>query len=765
MTYFIQDNYNIYDSLPCSAIVFSINGKLDIIYSNKMYDKQFGGKGVKVADDDRKIFDEVIASASEPAEVKFSSEDAMGRAVEVRAFAIKISDDKAFAILIDDNENASTIRTLNRVCTQYATAIRGTDEIFYEYVKSHDEVTIFFPAKDGTMEQKVLCNFFADMGANKFILEEDLHVIKALEDDVKVEKHFEFRMRLREDKGYEWYSVTAKPDKDNTGMFVGTARNIQKQKTEEEHLKEKVLIDPLSKVYNRAAAIERIEERLCMRLEDCACALIVLDIDNFKRINDTYGHMYGDAVIAMAAGSIKATLDEGDIMGRFGGDEFFVFIDNVEAEELEKKLENIRQSVLKMRLDANDENDISCSIGVALGKGGDEYDELFRQADSALYKAKENGKNRFEYFDGTYTDEGAISYTARQNEDESNEAHNVTAIALEIAAKSTNAENAIINIMRHIGMAMELDNIQLLKYDTIEDKVDLEFEWIKERNGEYNVAVTHKRTGYYNHNDLIIYKNRFSKEKIFEHTIDFEEGFSQKYLDVFANTRNSTYLYSTNMETENVFYAMTLRSHNLERKWTKQEIHDISEITKIMSMYLKSTFVETEREKMLIKRLDYDNTGLYTLEKFYDEAGRIGREARAEGGKLGLIHFDVNDLYTFNQVHGGTDGDKIIDGFAGVLKAVGRTRALSCRINGTDIFITLFHTTKTDGEEIAKIIEDELEKFCAQLGDYKEPKAIIKAGLVLFEPGWRLGNQIENAKYVKKNQSIDRCRCFYMKYN
>ncbi len=79
--------------------------------------------------------------------------------------------------------------------------------------------------------------------------------------------------------------------------------------------------------------------------------------------------MYGDAVIAMVAGSIKSTLDREDIIGRFGGDEFLVYIDNTKPENLERKLENIRLAILKMRIDKNDEKDISCSMGVTLGHG------------------------------------------------------------------------------------------------------------------------------------------------------------------------------------------------------------------------------------------------------------------------------------------------------------------------------------------------------------------------------------------------------------
>ena len=149
---------------------------------------------------------------------------------------------------------------------------------------------------------------------------------------------------------------------------------------------------------NRETSIEKIRERLKTQTMNEECAFIVLDIDNFKNINDTFGHLYGDAVIAMVAGSIKSTLDSEDIIGRFGGDEFLVDIDNTKPEKLERKLENIRLPILKMRIDKNDEKDISCSMGVTLGRGRVKYEDLFRQADSALYMAKTNGKNRFEYY-------------------------------------------------------------------------------------------------------------------------------------------------------------------------------------------------------------------------------------------------------------------------------------------------------------------------------------------------------------------------------
>ena len=145
---------------------------------------------------------------------------------------------------------------------------------------------------------------------------------------------------------FEWYRLVLKPS-EKTNTYIGCARNINETKKKEEQLKLKAHIDPLSKVLNRETAIEKIRERLKTQKMNEECAFIVLDIDNFKNINDTFGHLYGDAVIAMVAGSIKSTRDSKDIIGRFGGDEFLVYIDNTKPENLERKLENIRLAILK----------------------------------------------------------------------------------------------------------------------------------------------------------------------------------------------------------------------------------------------------------------------------------------------------------------------------------------------------------------------------------------------------------------------------------
>ena len=281
---------------------------------------------------------------------------------------------------------------------------------------------------------------------------------------------------------------------DEQGKAFAVLVNNTATNAEIRRLEAKSQFDPLTKVYNRATAIEKINEALLQKSKDETCALIVLDIDNFKRINDTFGHVYGDAVIAMAAGSVNNVLGDKDIMGRFGGDEFFAYIDGAEEAALIQKLKNINKAVVDMRVDKGDDKDISCSIGVALGIGRADYEKLFREADSALYLAKKNGKNRYEFFDGKYHG-AAISY-GQDSDGESKNELSIAEIAIEIASKSKTTESTIFNIMRHAAVVMGLECVQIQKYYVSEGRGDVEFEYYRELNGQYNVIQSVKKTGF-----------------------------------------------------------------------------------------------------------------------------------------------------------------------------------------------------------------------------------------------------------------------------
>jgi len=143
-----------------------------------------------------------------------------------------------------------------------------------------------------------------------------------------------------------------------------------------------------------------IAERTMSRHE--SVALLMLDLDHFKKVNDTYGHMAGDHVLRAVAEAVRAEIRGQDIAGRWGGEEFVVLLSNVDADELRAVAERVRHRVrsLVIPVPATDGpvRNPTISIGGALSADTHpaHLDELLIAADTALYQAKEHGRDRVE---------------------------------------------------------------------------------------------------------------------------------------------------------------------------------------------------------------------------------------------------------------------------------------------------------------------------------------------------------------------------------
>lgn len=154
---------------------------------------------------------------------------------------------------------------------------------------------------------------------------------------------------------------------------------------------ERADFDYLTGVYNRNGIVRRIE-KLLMPDNEGRSALCFLDLDNFKQINDRFGHSYGDQVLCDVVHTICAQLEKRDIMGRFGGDEFLIFMrDLPEVELLMVRAQNICASIQEK----SSKYGLTASIGIACYPvDGASLQELIDRADQALYRSKRDGKNR-----------------------------------------------------------------------------------------------------------------------------------------------------------------------------------------------------------------------------------------------------------------------------------------------------------------------------------------------------------------------------------
>ncbi|RLM27713.1 diguanylate cyclase [Brenneria alni] len=151
--------------------------------------------------------------------------------------------------------------------------------------------------------------------------------------------------------------------------------------------------DPLTNVYNRGAIIERINQTL----ERNQAALIVLDIDHFKRVNDAYGHPTGDAVICALMSRVREVLKGTGNVGRVGGEEFTILLDGSTLDQAVAIAKKIHFSLNNTPLNVLPNLVVTASFGVSWAPQKTCFDMLYGAADAALYKAKSQGRNCIEY--------------------------------------------------------------------------------------------------------------------------------------------------------------------------------------------------------------------------------------------------------------------------------------------------------------------------------------------------------------------------------
>ena len=208
----------------------------------------------------------------------------------------------------------------------------------------------------------------------------------------------EFRM-VRVDGGIRFVEavITDLRDRPSVGGYVVNVRDITERKEAEQQLAHQALHDPLTGLPNRTLILDRAQQMLMRaRREHQPIAVLFVDLDNFKDINDTLGHEAGDQILQSVAGRLSGILRASDTVGRLGGDEFVVLVEGVSLAAGPELVAERIQDVLREPFHVPGYQDttlhVAASIGIASGERGSAA-ELLRAADIALYRAKAAGKN------------------------------------------------------------------------------------------------------------------------------------------------------------------------------------------------------------------------------------------------------------------------------------------------------------------------------------------------------------------------------------
>jgi diguanylate cyclase (GGDEF)-like protein/PAS domain S-box-containing protein len=187
----------------------------------------------------------------------------------------------------------------------------------------------------------------------------------------------------------------------SVGGIVVNYRDVTERKRLEEQLTQQAFHDPLTGLANRALFSDRTDHAMRQRREDRKLAVLFLDLDDFKTVNDSLGHVAGDLVLRAVADRLAACLRTGDTVGRLGGDEFAVLVEDADAADTQMVARRILDAFGDPFEVAGRQVRLSASIGVAFGAGAGSADELMRNADVAMYTAKGRGKGRIELFEAS----------------------------------------------------------------------------------------------------------------------------------------------------------------------------------------------------------------------------------------------------------------------------------------------------------------------------------------------------------------------------
>lgn len=223
--------------------------------------------------------------------------------------------------------------------------------------------------------------------------------------------------------------------------------------------------DSLTGVYNKKTITEYAKKRISEEKEK-RIVIAILDVDHFKSVNDTFGHLYGDKVLARVGGRLKEIVGEDGVIGRIGGDEFMIVFNGLDDDQVLRGMLRAIRTQIKWEFAEDFENlSITCSIGASIFPvNGRDYEDLFKKADCCLYIAKEKGRDRYVFF----RDEmHRASYEAMLNKNQLNamknprEIRELKNVASFMENAMTDSRKAVLDAMRHMKDTFGIDNINI----------------------------------------------------------------------------------------------------------------------------------------------------------------------------------------------------------------------------------------------------------------------------------------------------------------
>jgi diguanylate cyclase (GGDEF)-like protein/PAS domain S-box-containing protein len=342
-----------------------------------------------------------------PNEYEFRMRSKQGIAIDVRInVGISVAEDglrTSIGTIKDLRETKRTMRDLAKSQRDIESILNNMPDVFYR-TDLQGFITLMSPSCEEVLGYEAdemigrpLANFYCTPGERE-------KIVTAIQQGQGKSRQVEACL-IHKDGSKIWISTNAYMRLDENGQAIGVegiARNITERKEMEDKLTTLARIDDLTQVYNRRYLYEEAEKQLTLAQRyQRPMALLMLDLDHFKQVNDTHGHRAGDDLLIHFAQICRGTIRETDIIGRTGGEEFAILLPETGLDAASLLAERIRSHVESSSLAFNHATlTYTVSIGIAVRDAEDiNIEKMLSQADKALYAAKKAGRNCVRIYD------------------------------------------------------------------------------------------------------------------------------------------------------------------------------------------------------------------------------------------------------------------------------------------------------------------------------------------------------------------------------
>ncbi|MEF9920079.1 MAG: diguanylate cyclase [Erysipelotrichaceae bacterium] len=442
---------------------------------------------------------------------------------------------------------------------------------------------------------------FAEAIPAYFFHDEDITLVKGKMKELLTKGIVSFDARLRRyDNSFIWARVDLSIIKDEhqkPSRLVGYMSDIDGIKKQTEWLENKVQIDAMTGLYNRVAM-----DALCNKaiqnnpLE--RMALIVLDIDDFKSINDNYGHAFGDVVLIEVCAKLKKTFRSDDILGRMGGDEFAILMRNIaDISGVLKKVSELSNELRQTYLGDKKDHKITSSMGIVIieNRDKDTFDSYYRKGDAALYQSKQSGKDQFVLYQDKDAKQYPIKSDLTKDEERSNlkSTYNLEEHIFDLLYASNNFAVSIHMALAAIGQYFHVSRVAI--FECYEEHRSLRniFEWCND--GVVSVIDQLQNVSIHSGEESIM--NSFDENGLLY--CNNVNDLSPYIRDLMKAQGIMSTLQVTIVNDEKTYGMIGFGACDEYRVWTSEEISKLSYLAKILSVFL----FKKEAEATLIENL------------------------------------------------------------------------------------------------------------------------------------------------------------------